>query len=74
MDSDLLLVAGLGLGILAVPAILSALSNGRAPRAAAIVVMVATGLVVLAVSQKPSGYRIDEIPRVVIGVVNRLAP
>lgn len=70
-DPDLFLVIGLILAILAVPPIVGALSEGRAPRAASILVLVAGGLITLAVMSKPGGYSIEEVPGVVMTVVGR---
>ena len=71
MDSDLIFVIGLILAAFAVPPILGALFEGRAPRAAAIVIMVGGGLIALAVNQKPGGYTINEIPDVFVRVVGK---
>jgi len=54
VDPDLLLVVG----VLAVPSILSAFSEGRAPRAASITVLIAGVLVVVALQTKGGGYTI----------------
>ncbi|WP_022703334.1 hypothetical protein [Pseudorhodobacter ferrugineus] len=71
MDPDLLLVIGLILGVLAIPSILSALSDGRAPRAASIVVLIAGVLVVVALQTKGGGYRIADIPHAFYSVIGR---
>ncbi|MDA7428548.1 hypothetical protein PGB28_08750 [Primorskyibacter aestuariivivens] len=71
MDTDLALIIGLVVAVLAVPAIVSAMTDGRAPRAAAIAVMVGGGLMVFAVASHPGGYAISEIPEVVFRVVGR---
>ena len=63
LDPDLIFVIGIIVGILAVPALLAAFSEGRTPRAAAIMVMIAAGLVAVAVLQKPAGsYSISKSP------------
>lgn len=72
MDNDLLLVVGLVLALLAIPALLNAFSEGSPPRSAAILIMIASVLIVVAVYQKPSGYRFAEIPGVVVKVIGRL--
>ncbi len=69
MDADLFLVIGIVLLTFALPPILGALSEGRAPRAAAIVVLVGGTLVVLAVNQRP--YTLDEVPRAFVRVVGK---
>jgi hypothetical protein len=72
MQSDLYLVAGLVIGALAIPAVVSAFSDGRVPRAGAIMVMVSIGLLVAALSTRPGGYRIDEVPSAFVRVIGRL--
>ena len=69
MDPDLFFVIGLAVGVLAIPALISAFSESRAPRAAAIMVMISAGLLLVAILQKPGGYKMGEIPQVVAGVV-----
>jgi len=71
MDPDLLLVIGIVLAVLAVPAILSAFTDGRPPRAAAILIMVAAGLIGLAVVNRPMTYTLDEVPDVFVRVIGR---
>ena len=71
MDNDLLLVIGLVLGGFSIPSIVSALSDGRAPRVATIVVVLSGVMVVYASSNKPGGYEIDSIPQVFVDVVGR---
>ena len=71
MDYDLYLVIGLVIAVLSVPAVVSALSDNRTPRAAAIVLIVSGGLVAWAAASKPAGYTLDQIPNVIINVVAR---
>jgi hypothetical protein len=71
MDPDLLIVIGLVIGGFSVPSILGAIADGRVPRAAAIAVMVAGGLIVLAINENPDGYAINDIPDVFVNVVAR---
>lgn len=72
MDSDLLLVIGLVLAGLSIPAIISAFSEGRPPRGGAILVVVGGGLVALAMMNHPTGYAIGDLPDVFIRVVARI--
>lgn len=72
MDSDLMLVVGLIVGVLSLPALLNAWTEGRAPRAGAIMVMIAIGLIVAATRTKPGGYRVDEVPDAFFRVLGRL--
>ncbi|PRY21756.1 hypothetical protein CLV78_10825 [Aliiruegeria haliotis] len=69
MDTDLIFILGLIIGILAVPALLGAYSEGRPPRAAAILVMIGGGLVAIAVMKQPGGYSFGQIPSVFASVV-----
>lgn len=71
MNADLYLVIGLIVVAFSIPAIISAFSESRAPRAAAIMVMIGGGLIALAVYQTPGGYQIADIPEVFVRVVSR---
>lgn len=71
MDPDLLLVVGIVLGLLAIPAVLAAFTDGRPPRAAAILIMLAAGLIGLAVVNRPTAYTIDEVPDAFVRVIGR---
>ena len=71
MDPDLYFVLGLGVGVLAIPSLFSAFSGGRAPRGAAIMVLISGGLLALAVMNQPTGYSLSEIPDVLMRVVAR---
>ncbi len=71
MDPDISLIAGLILAVLALPAVVSAFSDGRTPRVAAIVMIAAGGLVVFALTSKPGGYRMQDIPQVFFQVVGK---
>lgn len=72
MDADLALVIGLVVFGFSIPLIAGAISDGRAPRAAMVGLVVGGGLVLWALQQKPSGYRLDEIPGVFITVLARV--
>ena len=71
MDPDLMFVVGLVVGAFSIPSIMGALADNRVPRAASIAVLVAGGLIVLAINGKPGGYAIAEIPDVFVSVVGR---
>jgi hypothetical protein len=71
MDTDLFLVIGAAVLVLALPALIGAFSEGRPPRAAAILVLIGGGLVVLAVTQNPGGYSVDEVPQALIRIIGR---
>jgi hypothetical protein len=72
MDTDLLLTIGVVLLVLAVPALISAWAESRAPRMGAIMVIVALGLVLTAVQVRPGGYAFRDVPSVLVDVVGRL--
>jgi len=69
VDYDLILVLGIVIGVLTVPAILSAFLDGGAPRVATISAVVAGGMIVYASYNKPGGYTMGELPDVFTGVV-----
>ncbi|SCZ49241.1 hypothetical protein [Epibacterium ulvae] len=71
MDPDLSLIVGLGLGVLSVPALLSSISDARAPRGGGVALMLAVALIVYAMLEKPGGYTLDDLPNVLSTVTNR---
>lgn len=71
-DLDLIFTVGVIVALLAVPAIFSAVTDGRRPRGAAIVVLIGIGLIAVAASMKPGGYPLGQIPEVMLGVLGRL--
>lgn len=70
--TDIYLVVGIILGALSVPSMLSAFIDGRAPRSSAIVILIAGGLIWLAVDQKPGGYTLNDVPDVFVRVFAQL--
>ena len=70
-DPDLLLVIGGILGVLSIPSIVSAFSEGRSPRVASVVVLAAGFLIVYALMNKPGGYTLNEVPQVFMSVIGR---
>ena len=54
-----------------IPAIISAFSESRPPRAAAIMVLIGGGLLAIAIYAKPEGYSISAIPDVFVRVVGK---
>lgn len=70
-DTDLILVIGILMCALAIPSLLAAFSESRAPRMGAIMVLIGGVLVTLALTQKPSGYTFGEIPDVFVRVIGR---
>mgnify|MGYP001792264313 CR=1 FL=1 len=69
MDPDLFFTIGVILGVFSIPSIMSAFSEGRAPRVAAFTVIAAGVMVVWAAQQKPGGYKFREIPDIFVRVV-----
>lgn len=68
MQTDVILVAGLVLGALAVPAFLNAFVEGRFPRVALSVTVLAAGMLTWANTTRPSGYKLEEVPSVFMRV------
>jgi len=62
MSPDISLVLGVILAGLSVPSILSALSDRRAPRASAITILIAGGLILYAFTTRPGGYTLQDVP------------
>ena len=69
MNTDLVLVLGLLVSCFSAPAFLSAISDGRAPRSATIAFVIGAIMIVIAISQKPGGYKVDDIPKAFIRVI-----
>ena len=62
MDADLVLTIGLILGAFTIPAVVSDLSDQRAPRLSALTVLIAAGLILYALKTKPGGYTLAQLP------------
>ncbi|MAY31756.1 MAG: hypothetical protein MRY67_10620 [Rhodovulum sp.] len=62
MGPDFFLVAGVIMGALAIPSILNAYSEGRSPRTAALMILVAGCCIVFAVTSSPVGYTMQDVP------------
>jgi hypothetical protein len=71
MDTDLILVIGIAVCVLSIPALLSAFAESRPPRYGAIMLLIGGVLLVTALTQKPSGYTFDEVPDVIFRVIGR---
>lgn len=74
MDPDVFLVLGLVIAGFSIPSIMSAISDGRAPRASAVTILIAGGLVLLAMQTKPGGYTLNEIPDAFVRVAALFTP
>lgn len=66
------LVIGMVIAGFSIPAIVSAFSDSRTPRAAALMVMLGGGMIAWAVTGKPGGYTLDGIPEVFVKVTRDL--
>ncbi len=69
MDPDIALVVGVVLAVFSVPSILSAISEGRAPRVAAFTIISAGALILWAISAHPGGYSLHDVPGAFVRVV-----
>ncbi len=68
-DVDLVLTAGIILLVLAIPSLLSAWVEGRAPRLGSVMTIAALGMIVYALVTRPGGYAFNEVPGVMVKVV-----
>ncbi|SLN25688.1 hypothetical protein ROG8370_00926 [Roseovarius gaetbuli] len=71
MDPDLAMAIGVVLGVFTVPSIMSAISDGRAPRVAAFTIIAAGALILWALTNKPGGYNFSDLPDVLVRVIAR---
>ena len=71
LDFDLLFVLGICLGVLILPAVVSAILDGRAPRTPALLLIISALMIGYAVLQKPTGYSLASIPDVFANVIAR---
>ena len=71
MDPDLIFIIGVVLGVFSVPSIMSAIADGRAPRMAALIIILSGAMILWAVTEKPGGYSFTEIPHLFVTVVGR---
>ncbi|WP_296762974.1 hypothetical protein [Sediminimonas sp.] len=69
MDSDLLLVGGLVIALLALISAIRAYSDGETPRAAAVAMLIGGGMVIWALTQSPEGYTLSDVPRAFVRVL-----
>jgi hypothetical protein len=71
MDTDLLLIIGLVVTVLAVPSVISAFSESRPPRAAAVMFLIGGTLIVIALTQGTTRYAMGDLPEVLSRVIAR---
>ncbi|WP_226782045.1 hypothetical protein [Oceaniglobus trochenteri] len=69
MDPDIAIVLGVIFLALAVPSLLSSFSESRPPRAAMVLIVLAGGAIYWAITKRPGGYTLDEIPGAFVHVV-----
>lgn len=69
MNPDITLIVGMVLTLLAILSFLSAYSENRAPRVAALTALVAGALILHAFNLNEGGYRLQDIPDVVYGAI-----
>ncbi len=74
MDTDLILVVGIVLIVLSLPALLAAYSESRAPRIGGILLLIGAILVVAALTRHVPHYTFADIPRAFARVVGRFTP
>jgi formate-dependent nitrite reductase membrane component NrfD len=72
MDTDLVLTLGILLLILTVPSLLAAWVEGRVPRIGALMLLASSSMIITALVNRPSGYRFEEIPQVMLDVFARM--
>ncbi|MFC4667280.1 hypothetical protein ACFO5X_01830 [Seohaeicola nanhaiensis] len=72
MTPDELLTTGLVLCALAIPAMASALVDGRPPRSAMLTLLIAFGLIIWAERVNPGGYRLADVPTAFYSVIGSI--
>ena len=72
MDPDLALTLGILVGAFSIPSILSAISDGRAPRASMVTILIGGALVLYAMSANPGGYEVSQVPDVFLSTLGNL--
>ncbi|WP_300058999.1 hypothetical protein [uncultured Roseobacter sp.] len=74
MDADTAMVPGIVIGAFSLISIFSALVDRWVPRAPAITMLIATGLIVYAANTSPTGYTAASLPETFVTVVVNLLP
>ncbi len=69
MDPDLVFTLGVVIGVFSLPAMLSAFSERRAPRVAALTVILAGVMILWSVRENPGRYSLGAIPDIFVKVV-----
>lgn len=71
MQPDIALVFGLILAAFSLIGILSAFSDRRAPRASAVTILIAGGMILYALQSQPGGYRLNDVPDAFVRVLGQ---
>jgi hypothetical protein len=71
LDYDLALVLGVAIFAFTIPAIISAFTDNRTPRAAALCFVIGGGLLAYAVSNNPGGYSYQDVPQAFARVIGK---
>ena len=66
---DTWLVVGIIVVVFAIPSMVSAYSESRAPRLSAIALLIGGGLIILALTRAPVPYTFEDIPRAFTRVI-----
>lgn len=74
MTADTALVFGIIIAGFSIPSIVSAFSDRRVPRASVITILIAGGLIIYAIQNKPGGYTLEDVPNAFIRVVADYIP
>lgn len=69
MQPDIALVLGIVIGGLSIPGMMSAITEGRAPRASMLTILLSAGLLYYALTSKPGGYQLRDVPDAFIDVI-----
>jgi uncharacterized membrane protein len=73
MDTDLFFVVGVIIAVFSIPSIVSALTDGRAPRIPALMIIIGGLMIGYAMQQRPGVYGLETLPdtfvRVVAGIL-----
>ena len=67
--TELILVLGMVVGLLAIPGIFSSIVDGSPPRAATIAVVISGGMIIYAVTQTPGGISLQDVPTIIYRVI-----
>ncbi|WP_299779021.1 hypothetical protein [uncultured Roseobacter sp.] len=74
MDADTAMVLGIIIGVFSIISIYSALVDRRPPRASALTVLLATGLIVYAATTSEVGYTAASLPKTFVNVFVKYLP